>query len=253
MAFADHFSRQAADYTRYRPHYPPELFDYLASLCPQHELALDVATGNGQAAIALADHFARVIACEPSLAQLRNAHPHQDIEYVCSTAEQLPFTDEAFDLISVAQAAHWFDHARFNSEATRLLKPGGVLAIWGYGLFSISAAIDALINDYYANTLQDYWPEQRRWIEAGYTGLPFPFAQLDTLAFHIQAHWTLSDVIGYLTTWSATQRYLADHNHNPLPELEQQIAEHWPDPNEPMAVRWPIHLLAGRKHEGRVT
>jgi len=252
MAFADHFSQQAADYTRYRPHYPPELFDYLASLCPQHERALDAATGNGQAAVALGEHFAQVIGCEPSLAQLRNAQAHQGIAYVCSTAEQLPFADDAFDLITVAQAAHWFDHARFNTEAERLLKPGGVLALWGYGLFSISPEIDALIHHYYSETLNDYWPEERHWIEKAYAGLPFPFARLDTPAFHIQAHWTLPDVIGYLTTWSATQRYLADHDHNPLPELEQWLVEQWPDPSQPKPIQWPIFLLAGQK-EGLVT
>ncbi|MDZ7804781.1 class I SAM-dependent methyltransferase [Thiohalophilus sp.] len=253
MAFADHFSKQATDYTRYRPHYPPELFDYLVSLCPQYERALDVATGNGQAAVALGEHFAKVIGCEPSLAQLRNAQKQHTLEYLCSTAEQLPFPDETFDLISVAQAVHWFDHARFNAEAVRLLKPGGVLAIWGYGLFSIAPAIDALINDYYAHTLKGYWPEERHWIERSYADLPFPFAQLDTPAFHIQAQWTLPEVIGYLATWSATQRYLADYNHNPLPALEQRLAEHWPDPSQPKPIQWPIHLLAGRKQEGRGT
>ncbi|MDR9436591.1 MAG: class I SAM-dependent methyltransferase [Thiohalophilus sp.] len=247
MAFADHFSQQAADYTRYRPHYPPELFDYLASLCPQREWALDVASGNGQAAVALGDHFEQVIGCEPSLAQLRNAQQPHTIDYLCSTAEQLPFTDNTFDLISVAQAAHWFDHARFNHEATRLLKPGGILAIWGYGLFSISPAIDALINDYYANTLNGYWPEERHWIKKAYAGLPFPFPLIDTPAFHIQAEWTLPEVIGYLATWSATQRYIADHNINPLIELEGQLSQHWGEATQTRAVYWPIHLLAGYK------
>ncbi len=245
MTFADHFSAQAADYIRYRPLYPPELFDYLASLCPQHERALDVATGNGQAAIALGEHFAQVIGCEPSLAQLRNAQATDTIDYLCATAEALPLKDENMDLITVAQAVHWFDHARFNTEAVRLLKPGGVLAVWGYGLFSIAPAIDALINDYYANTLNDYWPEERHWIEAGYTGLPFPFPRLDTPAFHIQAEWTLPEVIGYLATWSATRRYIADHNINPLIELESQLSQHWGKATQTRTVYWPIHLLAG--------
>lgn len=247
MAFADHFSQQAAEYTRYRPHYPRELFDYLASLCPQHDRALDVATGNGQAAIALAHHFEQVIGCEPSLAQLHNAQRQHDIDYLCSTAEQLPFTDNTFDLICVAQAAHWFDHARFNHEATRLLKPDGILAIWGYGLFSIAPTIDALIHDYYANTLKDYWPRERHWIEQGYSGLPFPFPRLDTPAFHIQAQWDLPEVIGYLATWSATRRYIADHNTNPLIELESQLSQHWSEATQTRTAYWPIHLLAGYK------
>jgi SAM-dependent methyltransferase len=216
MSFADHFSRQAADYTRYRPRYPDALFAFLASQCRQRQLALDIATGNGQAAVQLCDHFTDVIGCEPSLSQLHNADTHASLGYVCSTAEQLPFSSEQFDLITVAQAAHWFDHPRFHAEATRILKPGGLLAVWCYGLFNIEPEIDSLINQYYGATLNAYWPPERHWIEKGYAGLPFPFATLDTPVFYIEVSWNLEQVLGYLYTWSATQRYIAGHDDNPL-------------------------------------
>ncbi len=247
MSFADHFSKQAADYTVYRPHYPAALFEYLATQCKQHELALDVATGNGQAAVALCDHFAEVIGCEPSLSQLHNATAHNALRYVCSTAEQLPFKAGQFDLITVAQAAHWFDHATFNAEADRILKPNGMLALWCYGLFTIEPGIDVLINHYYGETLDAYWPAERHWIEKGYSGLPFPYPLIDTPTFYIEVKWDLPQVLGYLFTWSATQRYLADHDDNPLIELEQQLKTRWPDPAQPKTIQWPIHLLAGRK------
>lgn len=247
MGFADHFSRQAADYTRYRPRYPDALFDFLAAHCPQQERALDVATGNGQAAMQLCDYFETVIGSEPSLSQLRNASARNALHYVCSTAEQLPFRSGSFDLVTVAQAAHWFEHAAFHAEVDRLLRPGGLLALWCYGLFSIEPAIDNLINHYYADTVGPYWPKERHWIEQGYRDLPFPYPPIDTPVFYIEAAWNLDQVIGYLLTWSATQRYLADRDHNPLPELEQQIAEHWPDPSQPKQIHWPIHLLAGQK------
>jgi len=247
MSFADHFSRQAADYTRYRPRYPAALFEFLASQCRQQQLALDVATGNGQAAVQLCDHFNNVIGYEPSLSQLHNAEAHPALHYVCSTAEQLPFAGEQFDLITVAQAAHWFDHNRFHAEVTRILKPGGLLAVWCYGLFAIEPAIDALINHYYAETVGRYWPAERHWIEQGYAGLPFPFATIDTPAFHIEAAWNLEEVIGYLFTWSATQRYLADNDDDPLVVLKQELQQVWPVPARPKTIHWPIHIQAGHK------
>jgi len=247
MSFADHFSRQAADYTRYRPHYPDALFAFLAASCRHQRLAVDVATGNGQAAVQLCNHFGHVIGCEPSLSQLQNAEAHPALHYVCSTAEQLPFADEQLDLITVAQAAHWFDHERFHAEVTRILKPGGLLAVWCYGLFAIEPAIDALINHYYAETVGRYWPAERHWIEKGYADLPFPFATIHTPAFHIEAAWNLEEVLGYLFTWSATQRYLADNDDDPLELLKQQLQQVWPDPDRSKTIHWPIHLLAGHK------
>lgn len=247
MSFADHFSGQAADYTVYRPHYPAALFDYLASLCEQHEYALDCATGNGQAAQALLAHFQHVIGCEPSLSQLANAMGREQIGYVCSTAEQLPFNGTQFDLLTVAQAVHWFDHKRFYSEADRILKLGGVLAVWGYGLFQIEAGIDAVIHDYYQNIVGPYWPPQRRWIEQAYQELPFPYAPLDAPLFQIEAEWNRLQVVGYLATWSATQRYKQARQQDPLPAIEKQLAECWPDEHEIKAIHWPIFLRVGRK------
>ena len=247
MRFADHFSNQAADYARHRPRYPAALFEWLSSLPDRRDRALDVACGSGQAAVSLCQDFPHVIGCEPSFAQLQHAETHPVLDYVCSTAEQLPFADQQFDLITVAQAVHWFDHTRFNREAERLLKPGGLLAVWGYGLFSIEPAIDQLIEHYYSETIGSYWPPERHWIEKGYAGLPFPFAALDSPEFHIQVQWDLSQVIRYLFTWSATQHYLAEHEDDPLSDLEIRLAEHWREPSQPKTIHWPIHLLAGRK------
>jgi SAM-dependent methyltransferase len=247
MRFADHFSNQAADYARHRPHYPAALFEWLSSLPDRRERALDVACGSGQAAVPLCEYFPRVIGSEPSLAQLQYAETHPAIDYICSTAEQLPFADQQFELITSAQAVHWFDHSRFNREVERLLKPGGVLAVWGYGLFSIEPAIDQLIEHYYSETVGKYWPPERHWIEKGYAGLPFPFETFDTPGFKIEVEWNLPQVIRYLFTWSATQHYMAEHDDDPLLELEKRLAEHWRDPSQPKTIHWPIHLLAGRK------
>lgn len=131
-AFKDHFSAQSDAYSRYRPGYPPELITFVAACAPGRALAVDCATGNGQAAVALADHFERVVAVDASRAQIEKAAVHPRVEYVCTAAEQLPIADEAADLVVAAQAAHWFDFDRYYTECRRVLRPGGAFAAWTY-------------------------------------------------------------------------------------------------------------------------
>ena len=69
----DHFSAHAQNYARFRPTYPTELFAWLASQSPGHRLAWDCGTGNGQAALGLADHFVHVHATDLSPQQLAQA------------------------------------------------------------------------------------------------------------------------------------------------------------------------------------
>ena len=138
MAFKDHFSGHASSYARYRPDYPAALFEYLATLTPRHEIALDCATGSGQAAVGLAKHFDCVIATDGSLAQLRSAQAHPHVAYLANLAEQPALRDASVDLAAAAQAAHWFDHERFHPQMRRVLRPDGVLALWTYGLAFVS-------------------------------------------------------------------------------------------------------------------
>ena len=151
------------------------------------------------------------------------------------------------DLISVAQAAHWFELTEFYNEVQRLLKPGGVLALWCYGLFHITPDIDTTVHDYYQQTVGDYWPAERKLIENGYRDLPFPFKLLDPPAFELQTHWTLDEVLGYLGTWSGTQRYIDQRQHNPLLELREQLEVYWPDSTIARNIVWPLHIKAGYK------
>jgi len=88
MSFKDHFSKQAADYARFRPRYPREMFEYLGRIAPSRALAWDCATGNGQAAVGLAAVFERVIATDASEKQIANAEPHERVEYRVAPAEE---------------------------------------------------------------------------------------------------------------------------------------------------------------------
>jgi SAM-dependent methyltransferase len=245
MAFKDHFSGHASAYARYRPDYPGELFEYLATLTPRREVALDCATGSGQAAVGLAKHFACVVATDGSVAQLQSAQAHPHVAYVANLAEQPALKDSSVDLAAAAQAAHWFDHARFHPEMRRVLGPEGVLALWTYGLALVAPQIDAVVRHFYDEIVGPYWPPERRHVENAYRDLPFPWRELAAPQFQLRLDWDLDDFVGYVGTWSATQRYTKVSGVDPLPALRAEIAPLWGSGIRP--VVWPLHLKIGRR------
>ena len=244
MAFKDHFSGHAGSYARYRPDYPSELFEYLATLTPSHEVALDCATGSGQAAVGLAKHFNCVVATDGSVAQLRNAQSHPHVAYLANLAEQPALRDGSVDLAAAAQAAHWFDHARFHPQMRRVLRADGVLALWTYGLAFVAASIDAVVRHFYDEVVGPYWPPERRHVESAYRDLPFPWRELASPSFQLRLDWDLDDFVGYVGTWSAVQRYTKVSGADPLPVLRAEIAPLWGTGQRP--VVWPLHLRIGR-------
>ncbi|HEX7115546.1 MAG TPA: class I SAM-dependent methyltransferase [Steroidobacter sp.] len=246
-SFKDHFSGHASAYARYRPDYPAELFDYLATLTPRREVALDCATGSGQAAIGLARHFDLVVASDGSIAQLRNAQAHPRVAYIANLAEQPALEEGSVDLVVAAQAAHWFDHERFHEQVRRVLRTDGALAVWTYGLAHVSPPIDAIVKRFYQETIGPYWPPERRYVESGYRDLPFPWQELSAPAFTLVLEWDLDAFIGYLGTWSAVRRYFETTGTDPLPALKAQIAKVWDSPATPRPVTWPLHLRVGRR------
>jgi len=246
MSFKDHFSGHAALYAKYRPDYPPELYDYLATLTSRRQVALDVATGNGQAAVGLAKHFDMVIGTDGSVEQLRNAQAARGVVYVANLAEQAAFRNDSIDLVTAAQAAHWFDHDRFYAQVRRVLRPDGALALWTYGLASIAPEVDAVVTDFYSGVVGEYWPPERSYVEAGYRNMPFPFSAVATPTIRQQLKWDLDALIGYLSTWSAVQRYTKARGSDPLVELRARIEPVWNSGGAVKSVVWPLHLRVGR-------
>jgi SAM-dependent methyltransferase len=242
----DHFSRQAADYRRYRPRYPRALFQWLASISPARAVAWDCGTGNGQAATGLAEDFDRVFATDPSTNQLAEAEPHPRVEYRCAPAEASGLEGAAVDLAVVAQALHWFDLSRFYAEASRVLRPGGLLAVWCYGLMEIEPAVDRVVRHFYEDVVGPYWPPQRRHIETGYRSLPFPFPELVPPRFAMTAEWSLDELAGYVATWSPIKIFQEQRGFDPLPELAGPLAKAW-GPAERRTVVWPLHVRAGHR------
>lgn len=242
MSFKDHFSTQADSYARYRPHYPAELYTYLASLPAARQLAWDCATGSGQAAVALAESFTQVIATDASPQQLQRAQPHPRVSYQVATAEAVALADASVDLITVAQALHWFDLDAFASEAGRVLKPGGILAVWTYEMARIQPQVDAIVEHFYRDIVGPWWPPERALVESGYADIQLPFSELDTPAFQMQADWTLQQLTGYLSSWSAVQRYRDEKGEHPIDTVMDALNDAWGTPDHPRTVRWPLAL-----------
>ena len=244
--FKDHFSSASDRYAAYRPDYPAALFAWLAGQCAERDTAWDCATGSGQAARGLAPHFRQVVATDASTEQICHAGHHPAIDYRVAPAEASGLADRCIDLVTVAQAAHWFDLSAFYAEAARVLKAGGAIAVWGYGRMLLPGEMDAPFQRFYAETVGPYWPAERALIDDAYRRLDFPFMEIEAPAFAIEVAWTLPRLLDYLSTWSAVKRFQAARGHDPLPPLLAELAPLWGDPETARALQWPLFLRAGR-------
>jgi len=244
--FADHFSRIAASYATYRPHYPEALFAWLASIAPDRARVWDCATGNGQAAVALSRQFAHVIATDPSSAQIASAQRVGGIDYAVMTAERPAIAAGAVALVTVAQALHWFDRPRFFAEARRALAPRGIIAVWTYGPCSLGdPALDAAMRRFHDETVGPYWPAERALVVSGLAGVEFPFDELRAPAFAMTTEWTLAQFVGYLTTWSAVQRARAQ-GADPIPAIAEELRAGWASDAAARRIEWPLSMRVGR-------
>lgn len=247
MSFKDHFSGASDAYRTFRPDYPVAVFLWLASQAPARDCAVDAGTGTGQAALALADFFAQVIALDPSADQIAAAPTHPQVDFRVAPAEATGLPDQCADLLLAAQAVHWFDLDRFYAEAGRLLRPHGLIALLGYGALRLDAdAIEAAVQHYYHDVVGPYWPPERRLVEEGYRSLAFPFEELTPPAFEMTQNWTLAQLLGYLGTWSATRRYQQATGEDPRLALRARLAPLWGDPEQARWVSWPLALRVGR-------
>jgi SAM-dependent methyltransferase len=247
--FKDHFSKQAADYAKFRPRYPQKLFDYLGSIVPSRQVAWDCGTGNGQAAVGLASVFDHIIATDASERQIANAQSHNLVDYRVAPAENSGIESETLDLIMVAQALHWFDLRRFYGEVRRVLKNNGVFAASAYNLLHVDPAVDAIVNRYYYDVVGPFWPPERKLVEQ-FADLRFPFREVDAPKFEMTAQWNLDHLRGYLQTWSSTQRFIAAKGSDPLEQITDELRAAWGDSRKIRNVTWPLVLRIGIKASG---
>lgn len=246
--FVDHFSSVASEYAVYRPRYPGEIFSRLADLVDRHDLAWDCGTGSGQAAVGLAEYFDRVVATDASKRQIAEAQQHPRVEYRTAPCDASGLERASVDLVTVAQALHWFDPDRFYEEARRVLRPGGTIAVWCYILPVVDGGpCDEMIQAFYHDTLRGYWSPERAHVDAGYRSLPFPFSELEFLAPSMRVQWTLSQFGGYLRTWSAVLKYVAQNHVDPVTPLLNSLAPLWGDPNTRREIGWPLAFRVGKR------
>lgn len=244
MNFKDLFSVQAKEYSKYRPTYPKELFEFLSSTVDKHERVWDCATGSGQCATGLVDFFDEVIATDASVSQIENAVLHHKIKYSVTTAEESGLPSDYADLITVATAIHWLDTEKFYPEAKRILKPNGVLAVWVYyesfvedKINSVFEKFSEIVRNYWHASVQNAWNFDER--------INLPFEKIQTPEIIMKRNYSCDDYLNYLFTWSSAQNYLKEKNENPVSLIEDELHEAWGDAER--VVKWKLKLKAGRK------
>lgn len=241
------FNQGGRAYARFRPEYPAVLARFLAETAPDCDRAVDVGCGNGQLTVQLAHHFNDVVGLDPSADQIANAIAHSRIRYICAPAESIPLPDHCADLITVAQAVHWFDLPRFYDEVRRISRQNAVVALVSYGVLRLeSAELNERFNRFYWQEIGPYWSPQRKLVDTGYADLPFPFTELLAPEFSIGHAWKLGDFLGYISTWSAAQRLIEAGREDILETFFADLSRLWGPDEHKRPVTWFINMRLGR-------
>ena len=240
----DNFSTGGEDYALYRPESPKEVFDFLYDHVRNFDTAWDCGTGNGQVAARLSDRFMTVYATDISADQLKHAPQRDNIIYRQERAEKTSFPDHTIDLITVAQAIHWFDFESFYEEVRRVAKPGALFAAWTYSLLKLTPAVNEVINHFYLDITHPYWDKHRDYVDAKYQTIPFPFTEIKAPEIQIVKSYTLEQLVGYLRTWSGVKHYTDKEKRDPVALILDDLKKAW-GPEEKLEIRWPVHVRAG--------
>ena len=248
MSSKNYFSQQAANYLKFRPDYPVDLFKFLGKMAPHNLLAWDCATGNGQAALGLTPYFEKIVATDVSAEQIANSISHPKIEYRIEKAEKTHFTSNSVDLITIAQALHWFHFESFYSEVNRVLKPSGIIAAWFYLLPKFdNDQLKKILMDFYGLILKDYWAPERKYFDNCLKDIPFPFKKIPTPSFSISSLWSLNQFLGYIETWSAVQKYMEIKKENPVQSILAPLLSSYWNEGQTQHLCFEIKLLMGKK------
>lgn len=237
------FDTAAPGYAAARPGYPPALYAWLAAATPRHDVAWDCCCGSGQATAGLVEHFDFVVATDASAMQLAHAPPLPRVAWSLAPAEASGLPDGSVDAVVIAQALHWLDLDRFWPEVRRVVRPGGIVTAWSYGLQQVGdAALDPLLDRFARETLAPWWPVGRHHVEEGYATLPFPFDPVEVPAMTLEAVWDASRELDYLASSSAVTRARAAGT-DPLAAFAPTLRAAWGAGER--VVRWPLTVLAG--------
>lgn len=242
----DNFSKQSSFYKKYRPNYPIELINDILHITSEKDSCWDCGTGNGQVAVELSHHFENVFATDISENQIANAVKKENITYGVERSEDTSFIDNQFDLITVAQALHWFDFKAFNKEINRVAKDDAIVAIWGYGLLRIEKSIDSLLDSFYTDIIGPYWNKERKYVDDEYASIPLDFKEINLKRnYQIKTHWTIGDLEGYLNSWSSVQNYISQNQENPVNGIVEDLKKYW-NKGTTKEITFPIFTRIGR-------
>ena len=117
-----------------------------------------------------------------------------------------------------------------------------MIAVWAYTLLRISPEIDSIIQHFYRETTDPFWPPERCLVDAGYRSIEFPFEELSPPKFKLRTRWNLDQLLGYLRTWSATKKFIATKGFDPVDLLAQELNAVWVDPDQTREMTWPLRL-----------
>ncbi len=241
----DNFSQQAGAYAIFRPGYPDALYEFILANTAGRKCALDVATGNGQVAAILARNFEFVEAIDISEKQLQHAQRLPNVRYDIAFAENTGKENKKFDLVTVGQAAHWFDIEKFYDEVKRILVPGGTLALFGYRLPSIDSAVDEVLLEFYNDLLGTYWDPERKLVDEAYEKIYYPFNKIPVPDCSSDYSWSFDQFIGFLSTWSAVQHYKNRNQSDPLELFIEKFRNVW-KADTMKKISFPFFLLLTR-------
>uniref|UniRef100_A0A5B7B3G1 Methyltransferase type 11 domain-containing protein n=1 Tax=Davidia involucrata TaxID=16924 RepID=A0A5B7B3G1_DAVIN len=253
------FDKQAEIYLDARPNYPSEWYSMLADRTTHHTLAWDVGTGNGQAALGVAEHYEQVIGSDVSEAQLKCGMTHPRIRYLHTPLSlsddelvSLIGGEDSVDLVTAATAVHYFDLPRFYSIVTRLLrKPGGILAVWGYNSIVVSPDFDPVLKRFHDTTLP-FWNPNAQYMFDGYQTLPFPFESVGLgsegkpLPLDMPKELSFDGFLGMLRSWSAVNT-AKERGVDLLPEgVVKEFESAWGGSKLRRSVTYKAFMLAGK-------
>ncbi|KAH9679898.1 methyltransferase 11 domain-containing protein [Citrus sinensis] len=259
---AELFIKQAKQYAETRPNYPEELFKFITSKTTNHDLAWDVGTGSGQAAASLSGIFENVIGTETSPKQIEFATKLPNIRYELTSPamsiaelEQNVAAQSTVDLVTIAQAMHWFDLPQFYNQVKWVLKkPNGVIATWCYTVPEVNVSVDAVFQPFYTVDSDPFWEPQRKLVDNKYMTIDFPFEPVDGAdstgpfdRFVIEKTMDLEGYFSYIRSWSAYQT-AKDKGVELLTEnVIENFRRAWnEDGQSRKVVRFPIYLRIGK-------
>jgi SAM-dependent methyltransferase len=245
MSFKDHFSGHSELYAKARPHYPDALFAWIAEQAPERGCVWDAGCGSGQASVALARRFERVFATDPSERQIGQAVADPRVEYRAEPAERTSLPARSADVVTVAQALHWFDLDAFVREVRRVAKPGALFVAWSYANCSVTPAVDALVAELYDGVLGPYWPPERKLVDEGYASLVLPFGPVAAPAFEMRVDWDAAQFLAYLSSWSAAQRHRKATGEDAVAAIADCVCTAWGDAAQQRPVCWTLAIRAG--------